>query len=141
MERLIQDEKCAFVVKQNNVRINLKYATVKRGTEILDYDIILREGKEILIQDNKNFKLKVGDKIRRETKDGFIFEDITLTTKRHYKLEIGDIVERYIRNGDTVLLNRQPTLHAGSMLAKKIIIRPGKTFRFNLAATKTFNAD
>ena len=35
----------------------------------------------------------------------------------------------------------QPTLHSGSMLAKRIIIRKGKTFRFNLASCKSFNAD
>jgi DNA-directed RNA polymerase beta' subunit len=57
------------------------------------------------------------------------------------KLEIGDIVHRKLQNGDIVLLNRQPTLHKGSMLAKKIVRRSGKTIRMNLATTSTFNAD
>ena len=61
--------------------------------------------------------------------------------KRYIKLNVGDVVERHLQNGDVVLLNRQPTLHKCSMLAKKIIIRPYKTFRFSLASTKTFNAD
>jgi DNA-directed RNA polymerase beta' subunit len=64
-----------------------------------------------------------------------------LPVKKFYRLEIGDIVHRQLQNGDLVLLNRQPTLHKNSMLAKRIIIRPGKTFRFSLAATKQFNAD
>jgi DNA-directed RNA polymerase beta' subunit len=67
--------------------------------------------------------------------------DIEITKKRDFKLEIGDTVERHLKNGDIVLFNRQPTLHKASMLAKRIIIRPCKTFRFNLAATKSFNAD
>jgi DNA-directed RNA polymerase beta' subunit len=33
------------------------------------------------------------------------------------------------------------TLHSGSMMAKEIIIRPGKTIRMNLSCTKSFNAD
>jgi hypothetical protein len=62
-------------------------------------------------------------------------------SRRYFKLEIGDIVERRLINGDYVLLNRQPTLHKASMQAFKIIIHPGKSFRFNLACTKAFNAD
>jgi DNA-directed RNA polymerase beta' subunit len=57
------------------------------------------------------------------------------------KLQIGDIVHRQIQNGDIVLLNRQPTLHKGSMLAKKIIRMPGKTIRLNLATTQSYNSD
>ena len=44
-------------------------------------------------------------------------------------------------DGDIVLLNRQPTLHSGSMQAMKIKIDDLKTFRFNLANAKPFNAD
>ena len=32
-------------------------------------------------------------------------------------------------------------LHEGSMLAQEIVIRKGKTLRFNLAIAKSFNAD
>jgi DNA-directed RNA polymerase II subunit RPB1 len=53
----------------------------------------------------------------------------------------GDIVHRQIQTGDIVLLNRQPTLHRGSMLAKRIIRRKTKTICMNLATTSTFNAD
>ena len=35
----------------------------------------------------------------------------------------------------------QPTLHSGSMMAQEVVIRPGKTFRFNLSINKSFNAD
>ena len=35
-------------------------------------------------------------------------------------LQIGDIVHRYIRKGDYVLLNRQPSLHKYSILALKV---------------------
>jgi len=56
-------------------------------------------------------------------------------------IQQGDVVHRQIMDGDIALLNRQPTLHKGSMLAKYIRIRPGKTIRMNLATTSTFNAD
>jgi DNA-directed RNA polymerase beta' subunit len=58
-----------------------------------------------------------------------------------YTLRIGDIVHRKLENGDYVLTNRQPTLHKGSMLAKRVVRLPSKTIRLNLATTSTFNAD
>lgn len=60
---------------------------------------------------------------------------------KQFTVAVGDIVERQLRNGDYVLINRQPTLHKCSMLAKRVVVRPGKTLRLNLATTKVFNAD
>jgi DNA-directed RNA polymerase beta' subunit len=61
--------------------------------------------------------------------------------KKPIVLEYGDIVQRHLQDGDYVLINRQPTLHLGSMLAQKVKIITGKTIRMNLALTSTFNAD
>ena len=56
-------------------------------------------------------------------------------------MEEGEIVERHLQDGDIVLLNRQPTLHKGSMMAQKIVIGNDKTIKMNLAITKPYNAD
>lgn len=57
-------------------------------------------------------------------------------------LNIGDVVHRHMMNGDAVLFNRQPTLHKMSMQCHIVrVMREGNTFRFNLAATKGYNAD
>ena len=56
-------------------------------------------------------------------------------------LEIGDIVIRHITNGDWVLFNRQPSLHKMSMMAHRIRILDGLTFRLNISATTPYNAD
>jgi DNA-directed RNA polymerase II subunit RPB1 len=57
------------------------------------------------------------------------------------KLEIGDIVIRHIKDGDMVLFNRQPSLHKMSMMAHKVRVLDGLTFRLNIAATTPYNAD
>jgi DNA-directed RNA polymerase beta' subunit len=57
------------------------------------------------------------------------------------QLQIGDIVERKLQDGDRLIINRQPSLHKGSMLAKKIVVRDGKSIRLSLATVSTFNAD
>lgn len=56
-------------------------------------------------------------------------------------LDIGWTVWRYLRNGDDVLTNRQPSLHQNSFLAFRLQEMPGSTQRMNLANTPGYNAD
>ena len=110
-------------------------------TRLNEKDIIIKKcGAKINITgNNKNsYTLELGDKIIR---DGVELQDVKYRHKKNIKLRLGDTVERKLKDGDIVLLNRQPTLHKGSMLAHEIVVRPGKTIRMNLANTKTFNAD
>jgi DNA-directed RNA polymerase beta' subunit len=62
-------------------------------------------------------------------------------TGRVLKLHIGDLIYRQLRDGDTVVFNRQPTLHRGSMMAHIVRVLPGRTFRLNLSVTTPYNAD
>jgi DNA-directed RNA polymerase II subunit RPB1 len=58
------------------------------------------------------------------------------------RLENGDIVHRHIMDGDSVLFNRQPSLHRMSMMCHIVkIMKQGDSFRFNVACTKPYNAD
>ena len=138
LQEIVNNEKANFVIKGDGTRINLKYALYKKGTQLLWGDKIIRNDKEIDPFKIPNFEIRTGDKIKRKNE---IISNIDVSKKRDFKLEIGDTVERHLKNGDVVLFNRQPTLHKASMLAKRIVVRPCKTFRFNLASTKTFNAD
>lgn len=56
-------------------------------------------------------------------------------------LNVGDLVERHLKDGDIVLYNRQPTLSRYSMIAGKVRVLPGKTFRMHLSCTVPLNAD
>ncbi|XP_068131545.1 DNA-directed RNA polymerase I subunit RPA1 [Hyperolius riggenbachi] len=52
------------------------------------------------------------------------------------------IVYRHVKNGDVLLLNRQPTLHRPSIQAHKARILPGeKVLRLHYANCKAYNAD
>lgn len=102
-------------------------------------DIIIRNGEKLKI--TTGVSPQYGDKIERDGKILNLTSILFYPTKKRINLNIGDVVDRHLKNGDIVLLNRQPTLHKGSMLAKKIRVVKGKTFRMNLATTKTFNAD
>ena len=117
--------------------INLAYALWQKGTQLLFGDIIQRDKLEIKVENN-NVKLEDGDILIR---DGNIFKNIKYPRNRYFKLRIGDLVERHLMNGDIVLLNRQPTLWKGSMMAMNVVIHKNKTFSFNLSATSSFNAD
>ncbi|GMH08181.1 hypothetical protein Nepgr_010021 [Nepenthes gracilis] len=59
----------------------------------------------------------------------------------NYEFE-GKVVKRHMRNGDIVLVNRQPTLHKPSIVALRVRVLPGeKTLRMHYANCDSFNAD
>lgn len=60
---------------------------------------------------------------------------------KNIKLEYGDIVNRHLLDGDTVLFNRQPSLHKMSMMAHKVKVMNYNTFRLNVSVTTPYNAD
>jgi DNA-directed RNA polymerase subunit A' len=50
-------------------------------------------------------------------------------------------VERHLGDGDTVLFNRQPSLHRMSIMAHEVRVLPYRTFRLNLNVCAPYNAD
>jgi len=67
--------------------------------------------------------------------------DVKVNPKCLVRLSVGDKVERSLINGDIVIVNRQPTLHRGSMIACYVRIFHSKTFRLNYSTMITLNAD
>lgn len=56
-------------------------------------------------------------------------------------LKYGWIVERQLMDDDTVLFNRQPSLHKMSIMCHKAKVLDYSTFRLNLTCTTPYNAD
>jgi DNA-directed RNA polymerase II subunit RPB1 len=67
--------------------------------------------------------------------------DAKVNPKCLERLSVGDKVDRSLVNGDLVIVNRQPTLHRGSMIACYVRIFHTKTFRLNYSTMVTLNAD
>ena len=145
-QELLDKGKVNFIIRDGN-QISTKYALWTAGTELQYNDQILRyipEKDDYMQFDPYKYELLKGefklldtDRIVRNTE----IIKVKLPKKKPYELKEGDVIERQLQNGDWVLFNRQPTLWKGSMRAKKVVIRPGKTFRFSLASTAAFNAD
>jgi DNA-directed RNA polymerase III subunit RPC1 len=53
----------------------------------------------------------------------------------------GCVVERHLSDGDIVLFNRQPSLHRLSIMAHRVKVIAGRTFRFNECVCAPYNAD
>lgn len=140
---LVNSGKVNHVITKNNVKINMQYHIFDKGTRLNHGDIIIRtdsntgEETEHIVTNGKEL-LKPGEKIKRNEE---FLTDLKYPTQKKYHLNIGDICERQLKNGDILLLNRQPTLHSGSMMAQEAVIHSGKTLRFNLSIAKSFNAD
>lgn len=132
--------KASIVIKKNGTRISVPAASVKLGTYLNHGDQILRNKRIITVTDCK-MEIKEGDVITRPSKDGGKKIPTILPQKKIINLEIGDKVERFLQDGDFVLLNRQPTLHRNSMQGMKVVVKPGKTLRVNLAIVTGFNMD
>ncbi|KAF8187975.1 beta and beta-prime subunits of DNA dependent RNA-polymerase [Mycena galopus ATCC 62051] len=56
-------------------------------------------------------------------------------------LQYGWIVERHLKDGDFVLLNRQPSLYKTSMMGHRVKIMPYSTFRLNPSVTQPYSAN
>ncbi len=135
--------KASVVIRKNGTRISVPTATVRLGTYLNHGDQIVRDGKTITVTDCK-MEIRKGDVITRPPKDGSGQAKkipTILPQKKKMTLEIGDKVERFLKDGDFVLLNRQPTLHRNSMQGMKVVVKPGKTLRVNLAIVTGFNMD
>ena len=95
----------------------------------------------VQVRVNDYNRWKVDSQMREDTdngrhwvKDGFLLEEPTFP-------QVGDMFFRPLRNGDLVVLNRQPTLHQNSMVAMEVVRVPYSTIRINPRVTKGFNAD
>lgn len=53
----------------------------------------------------------------------------------------GDVVERWLKDGDPVMLIRQPTLHKGSMMCGKARLHDRHTVEMNVNVTTPYNGD
>lgn len=84
---------------------------------------------------------------RRLCKRGMIMHyvpmDSTMRKRVHksYTPEVGHTIHRIMVNDDTVLLNRQPTLHKGSMLGVDVLMGTQSTVGLHMAYTTPMNAD
>ena len=56
-------------------------------------------------------------------------------------LRLGDVVHRHLRRGDTVIMNRQPSLHRFSMMGYRVVPMDCTTFQLHLSVTAAHNLD
>jgi DNA-directed RNA polymerase beta' subunit len=139
---MLYTHKINYVLRKDggNQRINMKYALFKQESKLQFGDYIQKKnGKLVFIKNEKQFFLLEPEDL--VIRNGNILHDFVHPQPKDFQLNVGDIIERKLQDDDIVLLNRQPTLHKGSMIAFNVKIREGKTIRTNLAVTKSFNAD
>ena len=86
----------------------------------------------------KGYNIHPGIKSIIKNGNTITLTDINVT---NIKLELGDIVNRNLMDGDYVLFNRQPSLHKMSMMAHRVKVMKGNTFRLNVSVTPPYNAD
>ncbi|CCA61446.1 hypothetical protein AV955_gp089 [Diadromus pulchellus ascovirus 4a] len=138
LKQLVKTEKIEKIKRNDKIiRIDLQiYEDVASFLEIGDV-VVRRDGGRFTTSSAK-FDLEPTDRILR---CGVDVTPENVPVPKEPDVRVGDSVLRKIRNGDWVLMNRQPTLWKGSMMAFKCRIHKSRTFTFNLAVCKAFNAD
>ena len=101
----------------NKYNINKMYQVVKNGSKVYP-----------------------GAKSYQSSTDGRT-RDLTYVDTEKIVLNYGDIIHRHLVDGDYVLFNRQPSLHKMSMMAHKVRVMEGSTFRLNVDVYTPYNAD
>merc|ERR1711998_799100 len=61
-----------------------------------------------------------------------------LSSNFQIDLKEGNVIERHIKDSDIILFNRQPSLHRISIMAHRVKVMTGKTFRFNECVCKPY---
>ena len=74
-------------------------------------------------------------------RDGTVTHLSTCSERTSLELQDGDVVERYLSDDDVVVFNRQPSLHLHGMVAHRVRLMPGHTFRLALPVAGPYNAD
>jgi DNA-directed RNA polymerase II subunit RPB1 len=74
-------------------------------------------------------------------RDGTVTHLTTCSERASLELQDGDVVERYLSDDDVVVFNRQPSLHLHGMVAHRVRLMPGHTFRLALPVAGPYNAD
>jgi DNA-directed RNA polymerase beta' subunit len=120
-----------YLVKPDGRKVNVtrRYHIIKHGDVV-----VTPNGEKHVVMDT-----------RVDYPDGSqkLVDGVLTPLEKSYEtpVEIGDVVHRQLRDGDYVMLNRQPTLHKASMMAMKCKILDIKTLKINLAISKPFNCD
>jgi DNA-directed RNA polymerase II subunit RPB1 len=114
-----------------NIAKNLTFPEVVNKFNINRLYQLVRNG-------NKVYPGAKSIKLAKDGRERAILDDMD-TSK--IVLNTGDTVNRHLVNGDDVLFNRQPSLHKMSMMAHKVRVMEGNTFRLNPDVCKPYNAD
>ena len=113
--------------------------------KMVDNGPSIHPGALFITKNDKKISLHVVEKqIAALTEKGILTEAEEKRLKYFKEMRIiehGDYVERHIANGDYVLFNRQPSLHKMSMMAHRVKVLLGQTFRLNPNVCTPYNAD
>ena len=109
------DEALSDIFRQSDIENNENFGITGKYVTGVNY-IIRPDGRKIRLSDNN-------------------------CNEQAAQLDVDYVIERQLIDGDVVLFNRQPSLHRMSMMAHRVKIMEGKTFRFNLCVCPPYNAD
>lgn len=116
---------------------NLRFGQVrvpeKMSDRLVQFVDVFRQNKKAVEK-----MLEDGEILNIQTNDG---QMMRVLPNRKYPIKVGMRVERKLQNGDAMIFNRQPTLHAPSIQAYETVLGKQNTIGLALTSTTPHNAD
>jgi len=137
LEILVNEGKAKFFIRDGRRKCIEPLLKPKGGYRFRKGDVVLRGGRTLDPRDA--VPLVKGDAVRHG--NGEELRDPDLPSQRWITLELGDTVERHYRDGDRLIVNRQPTLHSAGMMSHRVRVMQTDTIKLNLAVCSAYNAD
>ncbi|MFH1786337.1 MAG: DNA-directed RNA polymerase subunit A' [archaeon] len=124
-----------------NLRIDEVGVPIRIARELTIPERVTQYNKDFLVKIVKNGENYPGANyvIRADGKRRRINNENSEEVSK--EVDTGFTVERHLVDNDIVLFNRQPSLHRLSIMAHRVRVLPGNTFRLNLCVCSPYNAD
>lgn len=139
LEILVNEGRAKFMIRDGCRKCIEPLLRPKGGYVFSRGDVVIRG--HLTLDPRSAVPLKGGDAVRKTNGEVLREPELELPKRRWISLNLGDVVERHIRDGDEVIINRQPTLHGAGMMTHEVRIVEEDTMKLNLAVCAAYNAD
>lgn len=147
----VQEKEGYLRNKASSKRVDQTVRTVAGGNPALPFGFVSlpMDAMRNLTKDETVNKLNINELRKLVKKGGALMIVLKNGMKKKcdkkinqtHNLQIGEIVKRFLKDGDIVCVNRQPTLHRQSMMQYRAIGWNNMTIGIHLSTTKSMNAD
>lgn len=110
-------------------------------SEVLTIPVVVTEANIQQIKSTTRLEEEYVRYVSKDQKQQYLLQYTPRDKLVQFLLQVGGTLHRKIKNGDCVVVNRQPSLHKASMMSFYVVLMKDMTLRLPMSVCKAFNAD